>query len=197
MLKQKISVKPHFSLVSFLEISIDLIKERERCSHLGVKYPVHFRRIDFLLDHFDDVKIIFLTRNPLDIVSSKLNDPATKRRKNHFFMQPIMHYATLLYFSFEYNYSAVIYKKFNKQVKLIKYESLVEDLEPAINGLCAFVGIDSSDRMLNVTGKKSSYDGASETGVYRSSIGKYKKNMHKFDILLVKFITCLFSRCFK
>jgi len=126
-----------------------LLKEKSNVKMAGVKYPVHIRKISNLLKYFPDAKIIFLTRNPKAIIASKINDPATKKRKEQSKIKAwFIHYFTLLYFCFEYNLSIKIFFRNKENLYLVTYEDLVLHKEKTVQQICEFLGIGFEKEML-------------------------------------------------
>ncbi|PWN07466.1 sulfotransferase family protein [Rhodohalobacter mucosus] len=175
---------------TILKAILNLLRKKKGSIYSGVKYPVHARKVDFLISHFPDAKIIFLTRNPSAIIASKLNDEATRQRKNKSWLHRfIIHYFTILYFAIEYIISINAYEKFKDHVKLIQYEHLVTEQSVAVRALCKWLEVEFDVTMLNVSGKKSSHDIQEKTKVHGSSLDRYKKILNIWDRALIWFLT--------
>ena len=157
----------------------------------GVKYPVHFSKINKLKAAFNDCRIIFLTRNPKAIIASKLNDPATLKRKNKSFIHSLfIHYFTILYFCLEYNQTIKLYLKYSVHSFQISYEELIKS-ENSVERICEYLDIDFEKEMLNINGKKSSYERGeiAKPKFFLSSIDKYKEILSPFDSWLISILT--------
>jgi len=169
---------------------LQLLKEKNNCKISGIKYPVHFRKVSYLLKDFPGSKIIFLTRNPKAIVASKINDPATKQRKGKSKLYGfLIHYFTLLYFCFEFNSSIKTYFQNKAHLYLVTYEDLVKNQQQTIQHICNFCGIEFEENMLKVSGKESSYNKNSSQALHNKSLQKYKEVLSPFDRKLIDFIT--------
>lgn len=156
----------------------------------GIKYPVHFSRLGLLKTWFPESKIIFLFRDPKAMIASKLNDPATCSRKNRSWLHCFaVHYATLLYFCFEFRQSVVIYQKYRDIVFKLRYEELVSDGPSIVAGLCRFCGIEFEPEMINVSGKRSSYEVSDRNTLSAATLDRYKEVLSVFDQWLIDRLT--------
>ena len=194
-LENELSKYAEIDGLSVVEVILRLLKKNSETKTSGVKYPVHFQKLGDLLKKFQDSKVLFLTRNPAAIIASKLNDPATKKRKGTSILHKfLVHYFTVFYFSIEYVFSIRVYKKYQKQVMIVKYEDLVLDKIATVKKICLFCDLDFDSSLVKAGGKESSHGVASNQGVHGESLYKYKSIMSKFDLRLISLIT---SRSFK
>lgn len=180
-----------FNIKSILSTVLELLPNRDKeIKYTGVKYPVHLVHTNQLKKWFPQSKIIFLTRNPKAIIASKLNDPATKRRKQKsVFHRILIHYVTLLYFALEYNKSAKVWSQYKMDCCKIIYEDLVLYPQETLEAVCHFCGLSFSESMLNVNGKQSSYQKSIEEKPSRDSVFKYKEVLSSIDQWLIGAIT--------
>jgi hypothetical protein len=189
-LEERLKEYPSLSSAKVLSIILDLLNSKRGTNFSGIKYPVHFKRLDYIFDHWPEAKVIFLTRNPKAIIASKLNDEATQKRKGksplHRFL---IHYFTILYFAIEYILSIRTYYKYKSQLKLITYERLVLNQRETINDLCRWCNIRFEDVMLEVTGKSSSHTNINSSGLHAKSLTKYKTALNSFDSALISILT--------
>tara|TARA_B100001057_G_C22698329_1_gene890639 strand:- start:21 stop:905 length:885 start_codon:yes stop_codon:yes gene_type:complete len=163
----------------------------------GVKYPTHLRKMDFIFNTFKNSKNIFLTRNPLAIVASKINDSATQKRIIRFgIFGFIIRYITLSYFCIDYLNSYFVYKKNKSNLKIIFYEDLILNNSDTVKSLCDFLSIEFNEEMLKVTGKSSSYNIANEHGLHKFSLEKYHKALKPFEIRILLSITNRYYKFF-
>jgi hypothetical protein len=178
-----------------LKAVLELIREKSNCEISGIKYPVHFRKISYLIKHFSNAKIIFLTRNPKAIIASKINDPATRKRKQASkFKSFLIHYFTLFYFCIEYNSSIKTYFKHKNNLHLVIYENLVLAKEQTVKKICDFCEIEFESTMLNASGKKSSFEKKQFQTMHTKSLEKYKEVLSSFDQKIIDLTTHRFYR---
>lgn len=178
------------SEVSVIQTVLDLLREKNNAKIAGVKYPLHFRKVEYLLDHFPDSTVLFLTRNPKAIISSKLNDRATKKRKGKsFFHRFLVHYFTLFYFSLEYNSSVKKYIKYKDRLFLVTYEDIVTGMKATLENICSACDIPFQEKMLEASGKSSSYELNGTNFIHSKSISKYKETLSTFDTRLIELLT--------
>ena len=181
-------------LTPLLIFILDEIKKINGTKFSGVKYPTHISKMKFIFNAFKDSKNIFLTRNPLAIVGSKINDPATQKRiKKLSVFGFVIRYFTLFYVCIEYIYSFIIYNRNKKNLKIIFYEELVLNKEKTIREICDFLGLIFCQNMLNVTGKSSSYK-KKKIGFKKNTIDRYKMELKPIEI---KIVTLMTYSCYK
>ncbi len=173
-----------------LKVLLALLCDKYKTMHSGAKYPVHFAKSKLLKQWFPSSKMIFLTRNPKAIIASKINDPATiKRKQKSFIHRFTIHYVTLIYFCFEYRASVKVYLENKEDFFKICYEDLVVEQHTTLNQLCQFCGVDFEENMLNVSGKTSSYHDSETNRPITTSVEKYKTVLSKFDQFLIGLLT--------
>ncbi|MDC0362100.1 sulfotransferase [Halioglobus sp.] len=167
-----------------------LQKERGGVNHSGAKYPVHVARLDWLLQHFPRSRVLFLFRNPLDVVASKVNDEATRTRKQKSLIYQFgIHYFTLFYFCLEFRRACRVYQMHRGDVLMVQYESLVRAPEEVLRGICEYLGVCFHPAMLFATGKNSSYTGHAFGAPVSDSIDRYQDRLSKFDQWLIRLFT--------
>lgn len=180
----------NFDLKNIMKVTLNQLSDSFKTPHSGVKYPVHFSKAHLLKEWFPESKIIFLTRNPKAIIASKLNDPATKIRKNKSIIHRFgIHYLTLFYFSLAYKKSIRKWSK-NKGVYFkVTYEQLVQFQEETLTNVCNFCGVTFENEMLNVGGKESSFTSTKTSKPVTHSLERYKTTLSQFDQWLVDRLT--------
>lgn len=189
-LKKKIDTHVELNIKTIIVSVLEILKEKSNRNVVGVKYPVHFSKVDFLFKQFPESRIVFLTRNPKSIIASKLKDPATKMRKKKSILHTfIIHYFTLFYFCWDFRKSLKMYRKNKSKLFKLSYESLLLDPKKKIKALCEFCNLDYTDEMLKVTGKQSSHSTNNEIGLKLDSINKYKFSLSLFDQWLIDLMT--------
>lgn len=189
-LKEHLDKNTLINSSSVLTVILQLLRIKNNTRLSGVKYPIHFRRIEYIFENWPESKVVFLTRNPQAIIASKLNDTATRKRKaKSLFHRLFIHYFTLLYSSIEYGYSIKSFFKYKKQLKLVTYEKLVSNQRETIIDLCNWIGLSFEKKMLDVSGKPSSHFSYDKNVVHVGSIDKYKDILTSFDSYFISLLT--------
>jgi hypothetical protein len=181
-----------FNVKAIIRQVLLTLQGADQTIHTGVKYPVHFGKLNVLKEWFPHSKIVFLIRNPKATIASKLNDPSTKKRKKKSLLHSFfVHYFTLFYFCFEFKKLIKVYLDNQKEIFKITYEELVLEQKHKITKLCDYCEIEFEQQMLDVTGKDSSYktDLNVKNMLSNLSVEKYKKELSNFDILLINILT--------
>jgi len=148
--------------IIFLEY---LTNENKR--RIGVKYPLHIKKIDLLTEWYPDCKIVHLTRDCRAIYASKIKDEFSRSMKTRFhFFSVFLDIFTLVRVIVEYNWSKLIhiYHRNENNYYLLKYEELVSDPLNVLHKLCNFLDIPFESDMLYPSGKPSSYTHTVKTG---------------------------------
>lgn len=188
-LKNKLE-QEEFNLKNILKSILSFLSLNNNTNYSGIKYPVHFSEGEVLKKWFPNSKIIFLTRNPKAIIASKLNDPATKKRKSKSLIHRfLIHYFTLIYFAFEYNKSEKFWSKNKSFLFKLTYEELVQNQNETLSKLCQFCNLEFEQEMCSVNGKESSYNHNTINEVVTKSLDKYKTILSTFDQWLIQIIT--------
>lgn len=169
---------------------LKLLQKKNQTTISGIKYPLHVSKIDYLIKTFPLSVIVFLTRNPKAIIASKLNDSATQKRKSKSFLHRfLIHYFTLIYFSFEYVVSVKKYIHHKDNVILVTYEQMVINMRREAEKICNTLAIPFEESMLEATGKTSSYKSNQGEKLYKKSLNKYNEVLTGFDLKLIDVIT--------
>ena len=162
---------------------LNTLNSGKNISYVGVKYPVHISRFNFLVDTFgihNNAYYIFLVRNPLSMISSKVNDPATKRRVKKFgIFGFLVRLVTIIYMSIEFNLNYGVIKKNRNIIHVIFYEEFIKNKENILKNLCSKLNLDFQKNMLEANGKPSSFD----------FVHTKSKKIHAFEKYVIKFFT--------
>lgn len=168
-----------------------------RCLHnlgkprIGVKFPLHWSRLDSLRDIYPDSLIIFLTRDPRAMICSKLRHEATLRRRNFFGF--LIHYFTLGFFVVECWWLTATMNKWlpMKDVTHVRYEDLVSDSSNEMRRVFSFLQLDPGRfdeiNFGKVSGQPSSNLKALVFGISRSLNEAWRDELNRFDIALITF----------
>lgn len=179
-----------FNLQTILGVILNLLAKNFQTPHSGVKYPVHFSKAAELKEWFPASKLIFLTRNPKAIIASKLNDPATKKRKSKSILHRfVIHYLTVFYFGIEYRKSVKQWSENKHSYLKVTYEELVKFQSATLNKICEFCSVDFEEQMLQVSGKESSFTQNVANRPVTHSLEKYKSTLSNFDQRLIDRLT--------
>lgn len=182
--------REELSAEGVLKQVLRLLSERAGVKNSGAKYPVHGSHMTWILDNFPDCRVLFLFRNPMAMVASKINDEATsQRKKKSFFHRFIVHYFTLIYFCIEFRVISRVFRINHDRVMKVCYEDLVKAPEATLRGICAYIGVEFCPGMIAVTGKSSSYTDQAFSSPAVASVEQYKLRLSRFDRWLIRFLT--------
>jgi tetratricopeptide (TPR) repeat protein len=141
------------------------------------KHPLNSVRLPLIAKLFPDAKILFALRDPRDVVLSGF--------RRRFGMNAAMYQLATLEGAAAY-YDAVmrlveLYRaKLALPFQTVRYEGLVEDLRREVEGVCAFIGVEWNDAMLDFVetarGRAIRTPSARqvERGLYSEGVGQWR-----------------------
>lgn len=164
-------------------------KNKGNVKMIGAKFPFHFSFVKEFIKWFPKVKIIFLLRDPRAIFASdfllKTQSRATSKFPifDKYFIDRI---AIMIYTIIQVLWYNQILNKFgmHDNAMIIKYESIVKDSVNSINKLCNFLEVEFDIAMLDIVSKGSSYIKNPIKGISGNSLGKWRTNLNKYEIIL-------------
>lgn len=160
-LRAELAGKP-LSLPVIFE-SIMLVHARMRNKQrIGAKFPLHYSRVDDLLDWYPNCRLVHTTRNPKAVYASQAkkyvgSDESIVRRAwtrfQHFTHINIQTYWT-----------ARVHERLRclEQYRLVKYEDVVARPEAKLRELCDFIGMPYDEKMLYPKKHGSSFESIGE-----------------------------------
>lgn len=174
-----------------LTLILNQYREKVGKDRIGVKYPLHFKHISLLEKWYPNGKIILLIRDIRAICASKINDTATRTRKQKFFLfSPLIHYMTILGFVYDYYLFYLLAKrKTGKDILLIRYEDIIIDPVTILKATCNHCEIPYEEHMIVAMGKSSSFEVDKVNGLDKSRIDKWKVHLNSFDQWLITFLS--------
>ena len=147
----------------------------------GDKTPINIHFIDFIYPEFTSAKYIFLIRDARDVVLSY------KNLKDHKAVNT--HYAI---WKWKDSIDKLKYLQKRTDVLIVKYEKLVSNPDQEINRIVDYLGLSQSDSLIDLK-TDASFMGVSEKSHHQNlnkpisdrSVGKWQKDLNKYDINLV------------
>ena len=104
----------------------------------GEKTPSHIDFVDPILEHFPDIKLVHITRDPRDVCLSMIR--ARFGPKNYFA-------AATAWNKYLSKMTDLKERSTNRKIIEIRYEDLLADPESVLKILCTEIGVDYSDSM--------------------------------------------------
>ena len=175
---------------SIFDCFIKLSALHETKSIYGAKFPVHFRYSEELIDNFKDSKNLFLTRDPRAIYVSDVKKKK-KESKGDYFRFKVKYFIkffVLFYTIIEWRMSLTVYEKCirkysSKRIKLMKYETVINENKSVINDIATFINCSVDDFNLDeIKIVDSSYDGGISADRWKESINNLEKFVFKLLI---------------
>ena len=193
VIKNRISASNR-SAKSIISILLDEYMKYRSKNRVGVKYFVHYSRIDIIYKWYSDCKIIFLTRDPRAMIASKLFSKGTISRKQKYknpVAKHIIHFLTLLYAVIEFNRISKTYWKYyhHGNIYHCTYENLIINSEKTLKSICKFCEIEYSREMLCAQGKYSSHGEPIIDGPDVKRLNLWKKRLSQFELLIINFFS--------
>ena len=175
---------------SIFDCFIKLSALHETKSIYGAKFPVHFRYSEELIDNFKDSKNLFLTRDPRAIYVSDVKKKK-KESKGDYFRFKVKYFIkffVLFYTIIEWRMSLTVYEKCirkysSKRIKLMKYETVINENKSVINDIATFINCSVDDFNLDeIKIVDSSYEGGISADRWKESINSLEKFLFKLLI---------------
>lgn len=181
-----------YSPRDILTIILEEYAISEGKSRFGAKYPLHFSRLGILFDWWPDCKVIHLVRDPRAICASKVNDEATKLRKNnHKLFSHFIHLGTQLFFVSEFLWSCRIdtQYKYKRNYLKVRFEDLVTNPVHYVKEMCNFCELEYDAAMMHPIGKPSSHDGRKRCGFDKLVLTRWEKALSPFETKWITYLT--------
>jgi hypothetical protein len=182
------SVRNNLSYGSVYTALLTHILHPTGAKYIGDKEALAWTRIPSFLDMYPDGKVLVIVRDPRDVVNSFKH---TTIAPNNDYLIALFNVVDSL------NHAARFADRHPEQVRLVKFEQLKLNTEETLQGICSFMEIDYSDRMLdeasytdhqgNSWNNKESLSFPTETNKL-APVGRWRKMMTPEDLLLCEWI---------
>lgn len=175
---------------SIFDYIIRLSALHENKSIYGAKFPVHFRYSEELIDNFKDSKNLFLTRDPRAIYVSDVKKKKKESKGDYyrFKVKYFIKFLVLFYTIIEWRKSLTVYEKCirkysSKRIKLMKYETVINENKSVINDIATFINCSVDDFNLDeIKIVDSSYDNGISADRWKENINSLEKFVFKLLI---------------
>lgn len=142
------SIQLHFNLIenqSILELGKKISKNRKEIPNIVVFHNTY--NIDFYLKRYENKKVIFLIRDPRDVLISNFYQRRFRKRSFTGTIQDFIHYDGLgsLNDLLEYYVNWGEYKKNIKEFLIIKYENLHKNAVKSLRKILKFINLSQID----------------------------------------------------
>lgn len=186
MLRERLVRGPNDARALFLWVMRTLTGEAGVGKRLGEKTPIHERHVERIRALFPGAKFLHIYRDPRDTVASLKRMPwAAGQSARRISRRCAQTYETMTRWRGTLGDAAVCE---------VRYESLVEDTEGVLRGVCAFLGEPFDAAMLEFhsrgdTGyqqREEAWKGGTRRPIDGSSIGRWKKDLSERDVAAVE-----------
>lgn len=150
----------------------------------GAKNPVHFSFTKRALKKLDDVKVLFLIRDPRAMYASELHQKMDKQRYSGFPQLKIRFLQRMLIFihvNLEWIWALKTYKKVRRNVVLCKYENLIKEPEKLMKRIFSHCEIPFDLKYLENISVFNSSHKVTGKGVSDHGINKWKDELNRFE----------------
>jgi len=188
ILKEKIMISDR-SFKSILKIILMEHCQLQKKVTCGAKFPVHFSKINILLEWFPECKIIHTVRDIRAIYSSQANkyilnpdklkytDRLQKYQTGSTVRDNLLRLVMFLFISLQFSWASWIHEKVKNldNYKLVRYEDMVLRPEENLDAICDFLKINSKKEMLYPAVVNSTYMNSNTVeGFQRQLVYKWK-----------------------
>ena len=148
--------------------------------------PKHLFYLHTIFDLFPNAKAVGFVRDPRDFLCSYKHYWRTLLNSNR--MKALFHpvITSLLWRGSSNLLLTHASKCCRDRLIIVRYESLVQRPEEEIRRICYFLGFDYSDKMLKIESHNSSFELPSSSGIFSSSIGRWRTLLSPEEIWCVQ-----------
>lgn len=188
MLRERLGRGPSDAQSLFLWVMRTLVGEAGIGKRIGEKTPIHERHVARILELFPSAKFVHIYRDPRDTVASLMRMPwagGAGQSARRIARRCAQTYETMTRWRATLGDTAVCE---------VRYESLVEDAEGVLRGVCAFLGEEFDAAMLEFharTGagyqaREEAWKGGTRRPIDGSSIGRWKKDLSEREVAAIE-----------
>ncbi|MFW6026511.1 MAG: sulfotransferase [Candidatus Woesearchaeota archaeon] len=181
------------SLKLFLELKANELNK----SITGAKNPVHYSFAPKVLKKLDDVKVLYLLRDPRSIYASEIPMKFKESKLSQFprlknkILQRLLIFA---HTNIEWIWAMIVYKRLRKKVMLCKYEDLVYNQDKMFQRVFDYCGINYKKGYLEDIGViGSSYIKNNDRGISQHGVKKWENVLNSFEKGWFKVLIKIFS----
>lgn len=139
---------------------------------VGEKTPLHIYHIPALLREFPDARIIITRRD----LRAAYHSQSTRNTTGSLSYRPFGSVRFVASWLFAEHLAHRFVRQYKNSVRIVEYEGLVSEPDQTFKDLCAFVGIDYDDSLLDATVENSSFAGQSK-GFTQDSIERWSTEL--------------------
>lgn len=150
----------------------------------GAKNPVHFSYTRKVMKEMDDVRVLYLLRDPRAMYASELYQKMTKQRYSKFPQLKIRFLQRSLIFfhtTIEWVWAVSVYNKNRKCVVLCRYERLVNEPEELFKDIFSHCDLPFSKEYLDDLSVINSSHKVSDKGISNHGIDKWRQKLNAFE----------------
>ena len=180
------------TLTAILEAKADILGK----SVAGAKNPVHFSLTPKVLRELEDIKVLYLLRDPRAIYASEIPKKMVPNPTSNFpllkikFLQRLL---ILIHVSIEWSWAMIIYKRVKRNVLLCKYEHLVDEPEDLFKKIFTYCDLSFHPSYLSeVPVIQSSHKRNVNTGFNKAGKENWKNTLSFSERQWFKLLTFLF-----
>ncbi len=163
----------------------------------GAKNPVHYSFAKKVLKNLNEVRVIYLLRDPRAIYASEIPMKFKDSQLSQFpRIKPafLQRFLIFIYTNIEWIWAMITYKRVKNNVLFCKYEALVNDPKKIFNDVFEYCGLSFKEDYytgLDVIG--SSHQVNKNAGISKHGIDKWKNMLNGFEKLWFKILIGLFN----
>lgn len=157
----------------------------------GAKNPVHFSYTPKLLRELDNIKVLYLLRDPRAMYASELYQKGTKQKYSNFPQLKIrflQRWLILLHTSIEWMWAILIYKRVKSKVVFCSYEQLVNDPMGLTQNIFNYCDLEYKPEYLNDTSVMNSSHAVEKKGISSHGLDKWKSQLNWAEKVWFKFL---------
>lgn len=149
----------------------------------GEKTPGNIHHVDTLLSWFPDAKVIHMFRDPRAIHVSLSRKPSRQgahesgRQQRSWLHEVYSSVRTIVEWHVVSRLHRRYQRRYPSRYHFCRYEDLVTNPRPILEGICAFLGIELTDAMLKPTTVNSSFGDPSPAGFNAQAVDRWRGHL--------------------
>lgn len=177
-IESKLKGQQELSWPKLFQTILEMYALKNGAEYYGEKTPGHYKNVRDLLNWFPNCKVVYVFRNPIDVISSNLRAPFAS--------------SSVILNAFRYKEVCRSYLKYyhDNRVYLVRYEDFVKTPEQSINNIVRTNQEEKDFTQMHheVDGWRNMHLSKASAPINSGSIGKGEKHLNNYEKWVIEFI---------
>lgn len=167
-----------------LNVFIEQKAKNKNVKISGAKNPVHFSYTKKLLNKLENVKVLYLLRDPRAMYASEIHQKMVKQPLSNFpqlKLRFLQRWLIFFHSTIEWVWAIKTYRKVRNEVILCRYEELVNEPDKLMKRIFQFCDLIYSKSYLEELSVINSSHNVNNKGISTHGIEKWKRELNSFE----------------